>query len=70
MSNIGLGGHYRGRSESMILAELAPEGNMGKHYHPGDAFAYEGGRRFSGGGPDVLIDAEEVRRVVFLLQLR
>lgn len=23
-----------------VLAELAPGANMGKHYHPGDAFAY------------------------------
>ena len=24
----------------MFLAELGPGANMGKHYHPGDAFAY------------------------------
>jgi quercetin dioxygenase-like cupin family protein len=29
-----------GKEASMFLAELAPGANMGKHYHPGDAFAY------------------------------
>jgi len=29
-----------GKEASMCLAELAPGANMGKHYHPGDAFAY------------------------------
>ena len=29
-----------GREGSMFLAELGPGANMGKHYHPGDAFAY------------------------------
>jgi quercetin dioxygenase-like cupin family protein len=29
-----------GREASMFLAELAPGANVGKHYHPGDAFAY------------------------------
>ena len=29
-----------GREGSIFLAELAPGANMGKHYHPGDAFAY------------------------------
>jgi quercetin dioxygenase-like cupin family protein len=29
-----------GKEASMFLAELAPGTNMGKHYHPGDAFAY------------------------------
>jgi hypothetical protein len=62
----------QGKEASIIPAELAPEANMGKHYHPGNpspTSSVEGGRRFSGGGPDVLIDAEEVRRIVFLLQL-
>src|SRR5947209_19508140 len=27
-----------GKEASMFLAELAPGANMGKHYHPGDAF--------------------------------
>src|SRR5437899_10579280 len=30
----------KGRKASMFLAELGPGANMGKHYHPGDAFAY------------------------------
>jgi quercetin dioxygenase-like cupin family protein len=29
-----------GKEGSLFLAELAPGANMGKHYHPGDAFAY------------------------------
>ena len=29
-----------GNEGSMFLAELGPGANMGKHYHPGDAFAY------------------------------
>jgi quercetin dioxygenase-like cupin family protein len=29
-----------GKEASMFLAELGPGANMGKHYHPGDAFAY------------------------------
>lgn len=29
-----------GKEASLFLAELAPGANMGKHYHPGDAFAY------------------------------
>ena len=29
-----------GREASIFLAELAPGANVGKHYHPGDAFAY------------------------------
>ena len=29
-----------GKEGSIFLAELAPGANMGKHYHPGDAFAY------------------------------
>jgi quercetin dioxygenase-like cupin family protein len=29
-----------GKTANMFLAELAPGANMGKHYHPGDAFAY------------------------------
>ena len=29
-----------GKEASMFMAELAPGANMGKHYHPGDAFAY------------------------------
>lgn len=29
-----------GNEATMFLAELAPGANMGKHYHPGDAFAY------------------------------
>jgi quercetin dioxygenase-like cupin family protein len=29
-----------GRDASVFLAELGPGANMGKHYHPGDAFAY------------------------------
>jgi quercetin dioxygenase-like cupin family protein len=29
-----------GKEASIFLAELAPGANMGKHYHPGDAFAY------------------------------
>jgi quercetin dioxygenase-like cupin family protein len=29
-----------GKEASMFLAELAPGANMGKNYHPGDAFAY------------------------------
>jgi quercetin dioxygenase-like cupin family protein len=29
-----------GREASVFLAELGPGANMGKHYHPGDAFAY------------------------------
>jgi quercetin dioxygenase-like cupin family protein len=29
-----------GKEASMFLAELAPGANMGKHFHPGDAFAY------------------------------
>ena len=29
-----------GKVGSIFLAELAPGANMGKHYHPGDAFAY------------------------------
>ena len=29
-----------GKEGSMFLAELGPGANMGKHYHPGDAFAY------------------------------
>ena len=29
-----------GQQGSIFLAELAPGANMGKHYHPGDAFAY------------------------------
>ena len=29
-----------GNEASIFLAELAPGANMGKHYHPGDAFAY------------------------------
>jgi quercetin dioxygenase-like cupin family protein len=29
-----------GNEASMFLAELGPGANMGKHYHPGDAFAY------------------------------
>ena len=29
-----------GKEASMFLAELAPGASMGKHYHPGDAFAY------------------------------
>jgi quercetin dioxygenase-like cupin family protein len=29
-----------GKEATMFLAELAPGANMGKHYHPGDAFAY------------------------------
>lgn len=29
-----------GREGSIFLAELAPGANVGKHYHPGDAFAY------------------------------
>ena len=29
-----------GREGSVFLAELAPGANVGKHYHPGDAFAY------------------------------
>jgi quercetin dioxygenase-like cupin family protein len=29
-----------GQEASMFLAELGPGANMGKHYHPGDAFAY------------------------------
>ena len=29
-----------GKEASMFLAEVRPRANMGKHYHPGDAFAY------------------------------
>jgi quercetin dioxygenase-like cupin family protein len=29
-----------GKEASMFLAELGPGANMGKHYHPGGAFAY------------------------------
>jgi quercetin dioxygenase-like cupin family protein len=29
-----------GKEASMFLAELGPGANMGKHYHPSDAFAY------------------------------
>jgi len=29
-----------GKESSMFLAELGPGANMGKHYYPGDAFAY------------------------------
>ena len=29
-----------GREATIFLAELAPGANVGKHYHPGDAFAY------------------------------
>lgn len=29
-----------GKEASMFMAELAPGASMGKHYHPGDAFAY------------------------------
>ena len=29
-----------GQEGSIFLAELAPGANVGKHYHPGDAFAY------------------------------
>ena len=29
-----------GKAGSMFLAEMGPGTNMGKHYHPGDAFAY------------------------------
>jgi quercetin dioxygenase-like cupin family protein len=29
-----------GKEASMFLAELGAGANMGKHYHPGDAFAY------------------------------
>jgi quercetin dioxygenase-like cupin family protein len=29
-----------GREASVFLAELGPGANVGKHYHPGDAFAY------------------------------
>jgi quercetin dioxygenase-like cupin family protein len=29
-----------GKEGSIFLAELAPGASMGKHYHPGDAFAY------------------------------
>jgi quercetin dioxygenase-like cupin family protein len=29
-----------GKEASMFLAELAPGANIGKHYHPSDAFAY------------------------------
>jgi quercetin dioxygenase-like cupin family protein len=29
-----------GKEASVFLAELGPGANMGKHYHPGDAFAY------------------------------
>jgi quercetin dioxygenase-like cupin family protein len=29
-----------GKEGSIFLAEFAPGANMGKHYHPGDAFAY------------------------------
>ena len=29
-----------GNDATIFLAELAPGANMGKHYHPGDAFAY------------------------------
>ena len=29
-----------GREASIFLADLAPGANVGKHYHPGDAFAY------------------------------
>ena len=29
-----------GKEASIVVAELAPGANMGKHYHPGDAFAY------------------------------
>jgi quercetin dioxygenase-like cupin family protein len=29
-----------GKEASLFLAELGPGANMGKHYHPGDAFAY------------------------------
>jgi quercetin dioxygenase-like cupin family protein len=29
-----------GKEASMFLAELSPGANMGRHYHPGDAFAY------------------------------
>jgi quercetin dioxygenase-like cupin family protein len=29
-----------GKEASMFIAELGPGANMGKHYHPGDAFAY------------------------------
>lgn len=29
-----------GKTGSMFIAEMGPGTNMGKHYHPGDAFAY------------------------------
>ena len=29
-----------GQEGSIFMAELAPGANVGKHYHPGDAFAY------------------------------
>ena len=29
-----------GKTGSIFLAEMGPGTNMGKHYHPGDAFAY------------------------------
>lgn len=29
-----------GQEGSIYLAELAPGANVGRHYHPGDAFAY------------------------------
>jgi hypothetical protein len=36
-----------GKEASMFLAELAPGANMGKQYHPGDAFAYILGRSWA-----------------------
>ena len=51
-----------GKTASMFLAELGPGTNMGKHYHPGDAFAYilEGTMQLDiAGKPSVTLKAGE-----------